>query len=267
MAELALTSHGSRINGLVYLAAGAGPHPVVLFLHGYPGNERNLDLAQAARRAGYDAVYIDYRGNWGSGGTFSFANSLADVDSVLAWIRSPEAAAKYHFDTRRIAIFGHSFGGWLALMTGAREQASVCIAGAAAWNVGWAAARFADHPDERKAYLDEAAGYTTDGAPFRAKATDLDAEIRSHAEPWNYLNVADTLKNHAIFLASATRDSDDEGPAMHDKLAATLKKNGAAHIASITFDDDHPFSAHRTELGDALVKWLRGDCQTTWGVR
>src|SRR4051794_10355249 len=76
MSELALASHGTRINGLVYLAAGPGPHPVVLFLHGYPGNERNLDLAQAVRRAGFDAIYIDYRGNWGSGGTFSFANSL-----------------------------------------------------------------------------------------------------------------------------------------------------------------------------------------------
>lgn len=267
MAELALTSHGARINGLVYLAAGDGPHPVVLFLHGYPGNERNLDLAQAARRAGYDAIYIDYRGNWGSGGTFSFANSLADVDSVLAWIRSPEAAAKYHFDTRRIAIFGHSFGGWLALMTGAREQANVCVAAAAAWNVGWAAGRFADHPDERKSFDDEAAGYTTDGAPFRAKAADLDAEITSHAEQWNYLNVAGTLKSHAIFLASATRDSADEDPAMHERLAAALKRNGATRVSSITFDDDHPFSSHRPELAEQLVRWIKGDCQMTWVQR
>lgn len=264
MAELALTSHGARINGLVYLAAGAGPHPVVLFLHGYPGNERNLDLAQAARRAGYDAVFIDYRGNWGSGGTFSFANSLADVDSVLAWIRSPEAAAKYHFDTRRIAIFGHSFGGWLALMTGAHEQANVCVAAAAAWNVGWAAARFADHPDERKSYVDEAAAYTSAGGPFRATASDLVAEITSHAAPWNYLGQAAGLKSHAVFLAAASRDSADEDPAMHAQLAAAMKKAGAARVTNITFDDDHPFSAHRLELADAFVKWIRGDCQTTW---
>jgi uncharacterized protein len=65
MEEIAIKSHGARINGLIYLAAGAGTHPIVIFLHGYPGNERNLDLAQAVRRAGYNALYIDYRGNFG----------------------------------------------------------------------------------------------------------------------------------------------------------------------------------------------------------
>ena len=43
MEEIAILNHGARINGLVYLSSGAGPHPVVIFLHGYPGNERNLD--------------------------------------------------------------------------------------------------------------------------------------------------------------------------------------------------------------------------------
>ena len=52
MVELAFESNGHRVNGLMYLAQGAGPHPTVILLHGYPGNERNLDLAQALRRAG-----------------------------------------------------------------------------------------------------------------------------------------------------------------------------------------------------------------------
>ena len=33
---------------------GLGPHPVVIMLHGFPGNEKNLDLAQSIRRAGWD---------------------------------------------------------------------------------------------------------------------------------------------------------------------------------------------------------------------
>src|ERR1700738_3458057 len=90
MEEIAILSHGARLNGLIYLSSGAHPHPVVIFLHGYPGNERNLDLAQAVRRAGYQALFIDYRGNWGSGGTFSFANALEDTRAVLAWVRAPE---------------------------------------------------------------------------------------------------------------------------------------------------------------------------------
>src|SRR5512140_1539784 len=34
MQEVAIQSHGSRMNGIVYLAAGAGSHPLVIFLHG-----------------------------------------------------------------------------------------------------------------------------------------------------------------------------------------------------------------------------------------
>src|SRR6476469_6978141 len=103
MAEVATTGAGAGLNAIVYLAAGAGPKPVVVFLHGYPGNEKNLDLAQAVRRAGYDAVYTDYRGIWGSGGTFSFGNGLDDAKAVLAWVRSADTVKKYGFDPARIA--------------------------------------------------------------------------------------------------------------------------------------------------------------------
>ena len=66
MEVLHIPSGGVAINGLAYVAAGAGPHPVVVLCHGLPGNEKNLDLAQAMRRAlfgpagyGLDALGIE----------------------------------------------------------------------------------------------------------------------------------------------------------------------------------------------------------------
>ena len=73
MEVLHIPSGGVEINGVAYLAAGAGPHPTVVLLHGLPGNEKNLDLAQAMRRAGWNVITFNYRGSWGSPGTFSFA--------------------------------------------------------------------------------------------------------------------------------------------------------------------------------------------------
>src|SRR5580704_5435361 len=58
MESFQIPSHGAMLNTLVYIAEGAGPHPVVLLLHGFPGNEKNLDLAQAIRRDGWDVVYF-----------------------------------------------------------------------------------------------------------------------------------------------------------------------------------------------------------------
>src|SRR5919112_488927 len=119
--ELALTSAGARMNALMYVAQGKGPHPTVILLHGYPGNERNLDLAQAMRRAGMNVLYFSYRGAWGSGGTFSFANAQEDVAAALRWTRSPEVASKYRVDPSRVALVGHSMGGWLALRGAAAD--------------------------------------------------------------------------------------------------------------------------------------------------
>jgi pimeloyl-ACP methyl ester carboxylesterase len=65
METFQIPSHGALLNAFVYVAAGAGPHPAVVLLHGFPGNERNLDLAQDMRRAGWDVLYFDYRGSWG----------------------------------------------------------------------------------------------------------------------------------------------------------------------------------------------------------
>ena len=56
MTVLHIPSHGVLINGIVYQPAGAGLHPTLVICHGLPGNEKNLDLAQAVRRAGWNAV-------------------------------------------------------------------------------------------------------------------------------------------------------------------------------------------------------------------
>ena len=90
---LHIPSGGVQINGLAYLAAGAGPHPTVVIAHGLPGNEKNLDLAQAIRRSGWNAVTFNYRGSWGSPGTFSFTGNLDDARAVLAYLRTPANAA------------------------------------------------------------------------------------------------------------------------------------------------------------------------------
>src|SRR5579859_1698071 len=93
--QVLIPSHGMGMNALFYLAGGAGPHPTIVLLHGFPGNEQNLDLAQAIRRAGWNVLTLHYRGSWGSPGVFSIAHVLDDVDAAVAFIRQPDIAAKY----------------------------------------------------------------------------------------------------------------------------------------------------------------------------
>lgn len=118
---LHIPSGGVKINGLAYLAAGPGAHPTVVLAHGLPGNEKNLDLAQALRRGGWNVVTFNYRGSWGSPGTFSFTGNLDDARAVLAYLRTPENAARLRVETGRLVLMGHSMGGWVTSQVAAAD--------------------------------------------------------------------------------------------------------------------------------------------------
>jgi dipeptidyl aminopeptidase/acylaminoacyl peptidase len=78
-----IPSGGVLMNGVMYAAAGIGNHPTVLNIHGTPGNEQNMDIAQALRRAGYNVLSFHYRGAWGSPGKFTQAGGVDDCDAAL----------------------------------------------------------------------------------------------------------------------------------------------------------------------------------------
>ena len=101
---LHLPTHGVQVNGLAFLAAGAGRHPTFVFLHGLPGNEKGHDLAQALRRAGWNAVTFNYRGSWGSPGAFAFDHTIEDAAAVLAYLRDTANARTLGVDTSRIVV-------------------------------------------------------------------------------------------------------------------------------------------------------------------
>ena len=111
--ELQIPSAGSLLQGFMYKANGSNPHPLLLLLHGYPGNERNLDLAQAVRAHGWNVVYFNYHGSWGSQGTFSFRHCVEDVKNVITYLK--QNATKFQIDPNQIALFGHSMGGFVCL--------------------------------------------------------------------------------------------------------------------------------------------------------
>ena len=84
--------HG-KLLATLYTAGGEGPHPTILLLHGIPGSEQNLDLAQAFRRAGFHVMTFHYSGSWGSSGNYSLQNDLDDAETVLDFILTTQLMA------------------------------------------------------------------------------------------------------------------------------------------------------------------------------
>ncbi len=109
-----------------------------MLLHGLPGNERNLDLAQDLRRNGRNVIYFNYRGSWGSQGEFLFSRLTEDVKHVMDFFSTPENSEKYRIKTDSFILFGHSMGGMVALLSGAKDKRvrKIAICSLAGFGVG-----------------------------------------------------------------------------------------------------------------------------------
>jgi dipeptidyl aminopeptidase/acylaminoacyl peptidase len=98
----------------------AGPErrrfPAVLFLHGFPGSEKSVDVQRALMARGIASVAPSFLGAWGSGGKYRFTTLVPQARAAL------RAARRLPFvDPRRIAVYGFSMGGWTALNLAALE--------------------------------------------------------------------------------------------------------------------------------------------------
>jgi pimeloyl-ACP methyl ester carboxylesterase len=249
-----IPSHGAKLNALAYIAEGAGPHPVVLLLHGFPGNEKNLDLAQAIRRDGWDVVYFDYRGSWGSPGDFSFTHSIEDTQAAIAYMRDPANAKKLRSDPKDIVLIGHSMGGFMARYVGAKDPGIKGVGLISAADMGVDIAN-ATKPGQEKEAIDRlAAGLAKNGMAPLAGCTpeSLAKEIFANAAAWNTVNLAPKLANRPVFVIT----SDDGLAPSNDAFVAALRKAGATDLTTVHLTTDHSYSDQRIALESAVLEAL-----------
>lgn len=243
MEVLHIPSGGVRINGVAYTAAGAGPHPVLVLMHGLPGNEKNLDLAQAVRRAGWTVVTFNYRGSWGSPGRFSFARNLGDARAVLRYLRDPANAARLRSDPKRIVVAGHSMGGWVAAMTAERDPG---LAGAiliSAANMGGRAGPRKEAVATMADNMESLAGVT---------AQSMADELLRHASAFDWTPGAAALARRPLLVLS----SDDGLAPATDALAAAVKAVPGARVTNVHAGTDHGWSGARIRLAHEVIGWL-----------
>ena len=246
-----LVSHGKRLNGIIYLAQGKGPHPTVLLLHGLPGNERNLDLAQALRRAGWNVVFFHYRGAWGSEGDFRPTHSLEDVHQVLRFIRGEKAREAYRIDGERIVLIGHSYGGAMAALAAAQDsavRAVVSIAGANLYAVMQMQSE--DEQSGAEAYLENNLSLNVPSGRI------FQSDVEENRRLFNTLNHVDALAARSILLIHGARDEALPKHCHSEPLAQALQEAGAEDCLYVEMDADHAFSDKRIALTHCIIDWL-----------
>jgi pimeloyl-ACP methyl ester carboxylesterase len=247
------------MNGIVYEAQGPGPHPTVVLLHGFPGNERNLDLAQAIRRAGWNVVFFHYRGAWGSGGQFSFLHVVEDVGVVVDAIAEPEFAKHHRVDPDRIALVGHSMGGFAALIAGAAHPRIDCIVSIAGANLGGMARGMQNSPESAAGFAAALDGWA---GPIKGPSgAELIEELARHAVQFDTIEQANALAKRDLLLVAGARDVVTPALLHHEPLVAALRAAEADSIEATVFENaDHSFSGQRIVLARRVTGWLQTRC-------
>ena len=109
-----------QIPAWLYKPAGAGPHPVLVSIHGGPESQATPIFSanvQQWAELGYAVLQPNVRGSSGYGKTYlaldngmKREDSVKDIGALLDWI-----AAQPDLDAKRIALIGGSYGGYMVL--------------------------------------------------------------------------------------------------------------------------------------------------------
>lgn len=241
-----ILSHGARLNAVLYIASGRGPHPIVVLMHGFPGNEKNLDLAYSLRRAGWNVLIPHYRGSWGSAGIFSFANAIEDTQSAVQFLRESENIKKFRIDPKEIVLVGHSMGGFMVANVAAHDPEIAGVAMISAWNIGatMSGPKETHRVDMIPAAVPRLTGTTAGG---------LQAEAEENAAKWNYLDYAAALKTRPVLIL----ESHDRNLSFNKDMTEALRKAGNLRVTETYIETDHSYSDHRIALQLAVLEWLQ----------
>ena len=268
--ELILKGKRGRLFCTYYMAGGAGTHPVVIICHGFPGNEKNLDLAAALRRVGFHVMSFHYSGSWGSDGNFSFRNCLEDTGTVFDYVMSdPELQA----DTDRVFLWGHSMGGFLAyhLMVRyspafrkARNQdlPEFRPAGAIlAMPADFAAMMLeteknSDMKAEALEFLGEGAGWLTgtSGELLYREAVGL-------GETQKMEHLLEYLPDVPMFFINGSEDEMIPAELALDGIVKKAEERGFSGVRRLDLQTDHMAADRRCALTEATADWLIEQCR------
>ena len=257
--ELTIPSYGARLPGHIYLANGPGPHPTVVLLHGLPGAERNLDLAQALRRFGFNSVFFHYRGAWGADGDYRFTQLPEDALSVLAWLREPEQASTLRTDPDALSILGHSVGGFTALAAGSRDENLRCVVALAPANLGvWQRWVTSDTPE-----VDRLLAYTDSlfmlrglsGARFREEIAFASTELLDTE------GFGPGLAGKRVMMVVGEGDTVTPAATMFDPVIEAYREDGVKDLFSLKLPGDHSFSQSRVQLTREILTWMGAECR------
>ncbi|MBQ2866000.1 MAG: alpha/beta fold hydrolase [Clostridia bacterium] len=239
-------SGGSKVYGRIHTPAAFSEGdrtPLAIFLHGFPGLERNMDTPYCLSRAGIAAAYFAFRGVWGSHGDYSFSHLIEDVFAVIDHLVA--RADTYRIDPERIYLIGHSMGGFTtmnAVAQGAKVRGAVLMC-----PCDWGGCYIKEREWALNLLKAKDSGY------FKlAHENALLEDIDAHAEEWSFVNLIDKLpENIPLHFIVGSGDLTTPSGKHVEPVYKMLEAKGRKTSFTV-FPDSHNLPMHRTTLAKKL---------------
>ncbi|MBT8136244.1 MAG: alpha/beta fold hydrolase [Gammaproteobacteria bacterium] len=201
----------------LYRPAGAGPHPVIIAIHGGPEAQSRPSFSSTyqmwLQQLGAAVIRPNVRGSDGYGKAymgldngFRREDSVRDIGALLDWIKT-----RPDLDQDRVAVFGGSYGGYMVLASAVhysdRLRAAVDIVGISNFVT----------------FLENTQDYRRDLR--RAEYGDeRDPEMRAHLEAISPLNHVDKI---TVPMFVVQGQNDPRVPVTEaEQIVAALRNNG-----------------------------------------
>lgn len=236
--SLVISINQDSISAYALIAKGAELKETIILLHGLPGNEKNLDLAEKLRQDGKNVIYFNYRGSWGSQGQFLYSNCLEDVSKVIDYLTNDMTSRKLRIKKDSFCLLGHSLGGGIAVLHGMKDNRVKKIVALSSFNAG--------QELNKDSSIDELKGfqkYLNKQFMLNIDSEKFISDILNHYISWNLMFVNSyELEKPLIFIDENKRNE------------YWIKNiNNSEYLI---LDSDHSFSDKRNELGIEIIKWI-----------
>lgn len=252
---LALAAGGETISAFLRQEPDEGQDRGLVVLDGYPPNRDSdfLGVGKAACEAGWSTLYIHYRGTWESEGQLDMDNLVEDALAAADYLRARQM--------RPIAIVGHSLGGYVSLMAGARDPDLACVVSLAGPDHGVLGRQLAANADMRKFFHDALASAAGPDQPVHTIDVEvLIADIVDRATEFDLRMQAGRLAPKRLLLVAANQDQAVPRAEHHDPLVETLNRAGADNLVSETLEADHNFTGLHADVRALVTDWLNSRC-------
>lgn len=257
--DVQVPARAHQLPGTLFVAQGPGPHPTVVWFHGFPGLPAPMpEAVETLRDAGLNVLHVHYSGSWGTPGSFGPASAMQDAAAVLAHVRA--APASWRVDREHIITAGDSFGSWVALQAAAANPRVACAAGALVLDLGRTGRDLASSEDMRAAFggmfaqveQDASLGFKLAGGAAGLMASIVDGQARHDLHA-----LGSRLEGRPVLLIGASGDELAPIDVHLDPVADALAAAGA-DVTRKVLSGGHeiPDSAYAGIVAD----WARGSC-------